>query len=172
MSTLTLRSLYPDDLERVSEIESRIAGRPRKAFFEKRLAVATATPESFITCAALEGGKLMGYGFTRIQEGEFGTAGAIAVLDAIGVAPEAQRRGIGKAVISGIERRMKKRNIGTLRTQVVWTDHVMTSFFSSSGFQLAPQSGDRTRDFAPARESQRGEFGQDGRRLAGPRVRR
>jgi ribosomal protein S18 acetylase RimI-like enzyme len=138
MSALTLRSLRPNDLPRLSEIESRIAGRPRRAFFEKRLAVATATPESFITCAALEGEKVVGYGFARLQEGEFGATRGVAVLDVIGVDPDFQRRGIGKAVISGIEQRMNKKGIETLRTQTVWTDHVMSGFFSSVGFTLAP----------------------------------
>lgn len=138
MSALTLRSLRPDDLDRISEIESRIAGRPRKGFFEKRLAVATATPESFITCAALEGEQVAGYGFARLQEGEYGLGKAVAVLDIIGVDPDVQRRGIGKAVLSGIEQRMRKKDIDTLHTQVVWTDGAMSGFLSSSGFQLAP----------------------------------
>ncbi len=151
MPALTLRSLRPNDLARVSEIESLLAGRPRKAFFEKRLAVATATPESFITCAALDREKVVGYGFARLQEGEFGAAGAGAVLDVIGVDPDVQRQGIGKAVISRIEQRMKKKGIGILRTQTDWTDRMMTSFFSSAGFQLAPCQI-LERDTSPLRE--------------------
>lgn len=138
MSALALRSLRPDDLDRISEIESRIAGRPRKSFFEKRLAVATATPESFITCAALDGEKVVGYGFARLQAGEYGAARQVAVLDIIGVDPDFQRRGIGKSVLSGIERRMEKKGIDTLGTQSAWTDKVMSGFFSSMGFHLAP----------------------------------
>ncbi|MCL5966031.1 MAG: GNAT family N-acetyltransferase [Deltaproteobacteria bacterium] len=138
MSDLRLRPLHPDDLDRVSEIESRIAGHPRKVFLEKRFAAATAAPDSFITCAAVDGEKLAGYGFARLQEGEFGTRGVVAVLDVIGVDPDAQGKGIGKAVIAEIERQMKKKNIGTLRTQVAWANHRMIRFFSSAGFNLAP----------------------------------
>jgi ribosomal protein S18 acetylase RimI-like enzyme len=138
MSTLEFRSLRIDDLEPVANIERQIAGRPRSAFFEKRLAVATASPESFITCAAMDGGKLLGYGFARLQEGEFGATGAVAVLDSLGVDPDARGKGIGKAVLSGIEQRMKKKGIATLKTQTDWTDHVMTSFFSCAGFKLTP----------------------------------
>jgi ribosomal protein S18 acetylase RimI-like enzyme len=138
MSNLKLRSLHPTDLNRVSEIDSRMTGNPRKSFFEKRLAVATATPESFITCAAVEGEKLLGYGFARLQEGEFGTSGVVADIDVIGVDPELQRMGIGKAIFTRIEQRMKEKNIDTVRTQVNWADHAMTGFFSSVGFRLAP----------------------------------
>jgi ribosomal protein S18 acetylase RimI-like enzyme len=151
MSPLALRSLRPDDLARISAIESRLAGRPRQAFFEKRLAAATAAPESFITCAALEGERVVGYGFARLQQGEFGDTGAAAVLDIIGVDPDSQRRGVGRAVIAGIEQRMRKKGIDSLRTQSLWTDPVMSSFFSSVGFKLAP-SQIIERDTSPLRE--------------------
>jgi ribosomal protein S18 acetylase RimI-like enzyme len=137
MSNIKFRSLHATDLDRVAEIDSRIAGKPRRGFHEKRLVVATATPESFVTCAALDGDKLLGYGFARIQEGEFGVVGAVAVLDAIGVDPDSQGKGVGKAVIAEIERLLKKKEIGTLRTQVVWADCRMISFFSSARFNLA-----------------------------------
>jgi len=65
-------------------------------------------------------GKNRRYGIARLQEGEFGIRGAAAVLDVIGVDPDAQGKGIGKAVIAAIEEQAKKRNIGTLRTQVAW----------------------------------------------------
>jgi ribosomal protein S18 acetylase RimI-like enzyme len=156
MPDLTLRSLYPEDLDQLSRIESSLTGCPRRAFLEKRLAVSTANlgevfldeiggmpldpqtmPDSFITCAALDGKKLAGYGFARILEGEFGARSAIVELDDIGVAPDCQGKGIGKMVIAGIEQRMGKRNIRTLRTQVVWPNLSMISFFASSGFALA-----------------------------------
>ncbi|MCM2358571.1 MAG: GNAT family N-acetyltransferase, partial [Geobacteraceae bacterium] len=48
-----------------------------------------------------------------------------------------QGKGVGKAVIAEIERLLKKKEIGTLRTQVVWADCRMISFFSSARFNLA-----------------------------------
>ena len=71
MSELTIRSLRMDDLDRVSEIENRIAGHPRRDFLEKRFAAAVKDPGSFITCGAMELGNLAGYAFARIQTGEF-----------------------------------------------------------------------------------------------------
>lgn len=137
MSDLTLRSLYPEDLNRVSEIESTLADSPRRFFLEKRLEAASAIPENFITCAAVDGKKLAGYGFARILEGEFGSRSVMAVLDTVGVAPEYQGRGVGKMILSGIERRMKNRNIFTLLTQTLWSRHSMIRFFASTGFSLA-----------------------------------
>jgi ribosomal protein S18 acetylase RimI-like enzyme len=137
MPTVQNRPLRADDLDAVSGIESRIVGRPRKGFLEKRFAAAAATPDGFIACAALVDGKLAGYAFARLQEGEFGTREAVAVLDVVGVDPDAQGKGIGKAVLADIERRMSERRIGLLRTRVGWADRAMVRFFSSAGFRLA-----------------------------------
>ena len=134
MASITIRPLSPEDLDRVSGIETRISVHPRRGFLEKRFAAAG----DFITCAALKDGTLAGYAFARLQEGEFGTRDAVAVLDVIGVAPDAQGEGIGKAVISEVERQMKARGIGTLRTQVDWGNPAMIRFFSSADFLLAP----------------------------------
>jgi ribosomal protein S18 acetylase RimI-like enzyme len=138
MPSHELRPLLPGDLDRVSDIESRIAGYPRKGFLSKRFAAAAATPDGFLSCAAVDGGRIAGYAFARLQEGEFGAREPMAVLDVIGVDPDAQGKGIGRAVIGGIERGMKERGVGTLRTQVAWGNHGMIRFFSSAGFLLAP----------------------------------
>jgi len=156
MSNLTLRSLYPEDIDQVASIESSLTGSPRRDLLEKRLVVATANlsapfqdelavassepqsmPENFITCGALDGKKLAGYGFARILEGEFGARKPVVELDDIGVDPGYQGKGIGKLVVSGIEQRMAKRNISTLRTQIAWSNLPMVSFFASAGFTLA-----------------------------------
>lgn len=137
MSELTIRSLRMDDLDRVSEIENRIAGLPRKGFLEKRFSAAAMNPDSFITCGAMDHGNLTGYAFARIQTGEFGSRDAIAVLDVIGVDSGAQRHGIGKALISEIETKLRERKVSILRTQVKWSDHPMVMFFSSANFRLS-----------------------------------
>lgn len=137
MSDITLRSLYPEDIQQVCKIENSLTGSSRRVFLEKRLAVATAMPAGFITCAALDGEVLAGYGFARILEGEFGAKSASAILDTIGVDPGYQGKGIGKVVLTGIEHRMKNKNIRNLQTQIVWSDHAMVRFFASTGFSLA-----------------------------------
>ena len=138
MSHLTYRSLHPEDLEQVSAIDSRIVGQPRQGFFKKRLAVAMAAPEAFITCAACAGDLLKGYAFARIQDGDFGSAQTVAVLDVLGVAADARGRQIGKTMLARIEQVMARKGIATLRTEIDWSDHAMTGFFAATGFALAP----------------------------------
>lgn len=137
MADILLRSLYPEDIDRVIEIENSLTGASRRAFLEKRLAAATAMPDNFITSAALDGRKLAGYGIARILEGEFGASSVVVVLDTVGVDREYQGRGIGTRIMSGIERRMKRKEISTLYTQVIWSDHAIIRFFAASGFTLA-----------------------------------
>ncbi len=164
MADLQLRSLHRDDIDRVAGIESRITGQSRKGFLEKRFAAAAKSPDGFIACAAVRDGKLDGYAIARIQEGEFGAPDAVAVLDVVGIDPDAQGKGIGKALLAEMERRMKARGIGTLRTQVDWGSPAMIRFFSSTGFLLAPVQI-LERDTSPLREEIRevGSAGADAR---------
>ncbi len=164
MADLKLRPLHRDDLDRVSAIESRITGHSRKGFLENRFAAAAESPEGFIARVAVRDGKLSGYAIARIQEGEFGVQDAVAVLDVIGIDPDLQGKGIGKALLGEMERGMKARGIGTLRTQVDWRTPAMIRFFSWEGFLLAPAQV-LERDTSPLREEIRevGSAGADAR---------
>ncbi len=164
MADLQLRSLRRDDLDRVSGIESRITGHSRKDFLEKRFAAIAGSPDGFIACAAVRDGGLAGYAIARIQEGEFGVSDAVAALDIVGIDPDAQGKGIGKALLAEMEHRMKARGIETLRTRVDWGNPAMIRFFSSTGFLLAPAQV-LERDASPLREEIRevGSAGPDGR---------
>jgi ribosomal protein S18 acetylase RimI-like enzyme len=164
MADLQLRSLQRDDLDRVSGIESRITGHSRRGFLEKRFAAAADAPGGFLACAALRDGGLAGYAIARIQEGEFGAPDAVAVLDVVGIDPDLQGKGVGKALLAELERRMKGRGIATLRTQVDWGSPAMIRFFSSTGFLLAPVQI-LERDTSPLGEKAReaGSAGADAR---------
>lgn len=138
MSPLVFRPFLSRDLDRVSRIESRIAGHSRKGFLEKRLSLAASAPEGYLSCVAVDGETPVGYGFARLAGGDPGPEDRIAFLDILGVDPDLQGTGIGKALISEIEAQLGSRRIGTLRTEVVWTNHEMVRFFSSVGFLVAP----------------------------------
>ena len=85
MSAPILRPFVPGDLDRVSGIESRIAGRSRKRFLETRLALSASSPEEFLTCVAVDGETPVGYGFARLAEGDGGESrgllGSQAILE-------------------------------------------------------------------------------------------
>jgi len=134
----TLRGLKPDDLEKVVDIDARITARSRRMFFEKRLEAALSDEKGFIS-VAVEGtdGTFAGFAIARLQSGEFGVEGGVAVVDVIGVDPARHNLGIGRMLLDGIADYARKRGIGEIRTQVDWADHDLLSFFSSAGFSLA-----------------------------------
>lgn len=164
MTDLQLRSPHREDLDGISGIENRITGHSRRDFLGKRFAAMAETPDGFIACVAARDGKPAGYGFARIQEGEFGAPDAVAVLDVLGIDPSLQGKGIGKALLGEMERRMLARGIGTLRTLVDWGSPAMIRFFSSTGFLLSPAQV-LERDASPLREEVRevGRAGMDPR---------
>ena len=133
------RQLKPEDLDRVVEIDRRITGRSRAAFFEKRLEAALADVRGFITTAAESDGKLTGFAIARLQDGEFGDARRVATLDVIGVDPDCRSRGQGSRLLHHITEVLPKLGVHELRTQIGWHDATLTRFFAASGFSLAPR---------------------------------
>lgn len=133
-----LRPLRPADLERVVEIDRALAGRSRRGFFEKRLQAALAFPDAFVVLGIVDGGRLNGFVFARVQSGEFGEDAPAATLDAIGVDADHQHRGLGRRLLAELERALKKRGVVELRTQIGWNQQALARFFATSDFALAP----------------------------------
>ena len=138
MST-TIRDIVSADLERVIELDRRLTGSQRRNYHEKRMAAAAAEPASFVTIAAADGPVLKGYAFAHILDGEFGGTGPVGVVDTIGVDPDQRGNGLGRKLMAAVENAMRQRGIKELVTQANWTEHGITRFFQSAGFELAPR---------------------------------
>ena len=134
-----LRPLAAEDLETVVEIDRRITGTSRRGFYEKRLAAAIREPKAFFAVAAIEGGAVAGFVFAHLQDGEFGNNAPIAVLDSVGVIPEARGRGVARALMAGLEDTLKARNVTEIQTEAGWAEHDLVEFFAAAGFDLAPR---------------------------------
>lgn len=134
-----LRQLKPDDLEIVVDIDRRITGRSRQAFFEKRLQTALADVHGFIATAVECDGKLTGFAIARLQDGEFGNNDRVATLDVIEVDPDSRHSGLGSQLLQRTAEVMNKLNVHELRTQVGWREAALIRFFAASGFTLAPR---------------------------------
>jgi Sortase and related acyltransferases len=134
-----VRPLCPADLEQVIAIDSVYVGKPRRRFFEKRLAHAKQHPEDFVHVGVVRNGALVGFAFARILRGEFGQEQAIARLDALGVMSSSRERGVGRALMGGLTESMRRKGVQSLQSQADWTNHGLLRFFDSSGFGLAPR---------------------------------
>jgi len=134
-----VRPLGPADLEQVIAIDSVYVGKPRRRFFEKRLAHAKKNPEDFVHVGVARNGALVGFAFARILRGEFGEEQAIARLDALGVMSSSRERGVGRALMGGLTESMRRKGVQSLQSQADWTNHALLRFFDASGFGLAPR---------------------------------
>jgi L-amino acid N-acyltransferase YncA len=134
-----VRPLRPTDLDRVIAIDSGHVGKPRRRFFEKRLAHAKQHPEDFVQVGVTNGGTLVGFAFARIQRGEFGRDQAVATLDAVGVEQDSRERGIGHALMDSLCKLLREKEVQSLQSLADWTNHPLLRFFDSSGFWLAPR---------------------------------
>jgi GNAT superfamily N-acetyltransferase len=132
-----VRELHPHDLEPVVAIDRAVAGRSRRGFYEKRLAAVRREPHAFVALGAEEDGALVGFAFAQILDGEFGGQHPVAMLDALAVAPTAQRRGVGQALLAELEPILRGRGVRELRSQAGWAERGLLRFLADSGFALA-----------------------------------
>jgi predicted N-acetyltransferase YhbS len=134
-----VRALGEGDAEAVVRIDRERSGRPRKEFYAKRFQALSEDPRGCVAVAAERGGRVVGFAFARVLDGEFGGAAPVGALDAIGVAAEQEREGVATSLLSGLEVALAAQGVRELRTQADWTEHGMAAFFSASGFRLSPR---------------------------------
>jgi predicted N-acetyltransferase YhbS len=132
------RPLRPADLGAVVAIDSALSGRPRRAYFARRLEAAQRDPERHLQLAIDEDGALAGFMLGRALEGEFGRSEPEVRLEAFGVAPAAQGRGLGGALAAAFEAAALKQGLREMRTAALWREHALLRFFDRAGFSLAP----------------------------------
>lgn len=134
-----VRRLGIDDVEMVIAIDRAHSGHARRHFFEKLFATAKARPDDFVCLGINRAGTLRGFAIARILRGEFGRKNAVAVLNAVGVEPNSQERGIGHALMRELIENLRAMGVDSLQSLANWTSHDLLHFFDSSGFTLAPQ---------------------------------
>lgn len=139
MPAAKIRPLVAGDLAAIVAIDKAVSGRTRLGFYEKRLAHLAREPSAFVALGAECDGRLAGFVFARLYEGEFGGKVPEAALDAIGVAADARHQGLGSRLLEGMAAAMRIHGITEIATQTDWSDTGLTGFFAETGFSLAPR---------------------------------
>jgi len=155
------RLLRPEDLESVVAIDGALSGRSRRAYFARRLEAAQQDGKRHLQLAVDEDGVLAGFMLGRVLEGEFGRSEPGARLEAFGVAPAAQGRGLGGALAATFEQEAARRGLADVRTSALWREHSLLAFLDRAGFGLAPvhvlerpvRAGGESADDAQARDA-------------------
>jgi ribosomal protein S18 acetylase RimI-like enzyme len=133
------RPITAADLQQVIAIDTAHSGGSRRRFFEKRFAAAKARPSDFVQLGVMEGNTLRGFAIAHILRGEFGRKDAIAVLDALGVAPDSKEHGFGQILVEELIAISRQRGARSLHSQVDWKSADLLRFFNSAHFKLAPR---------------------------------
>ncbi len=105
------RPLTADDLERVVDIDAKYVGRRREGFYRKRLEAALADPGGFAYLGCDLNGSLQGFLLAHFQEGEYGTEGRMASLDAIGIDPQSAGKGMGRGLLEALDEILRHKGI-------------------------------------------------------------
>lgn len=137
--TITVRAVTTADLDKVAELDRRLTGQSRHDFYRKRLAAQTREPAAFLTLAAVDRDAVIGFAFVHVLDGEFGGSGPVAVLDSLGVDPDRRGVGIGRMLMTAVEKAMRGLGAREVASQADWTEHSMARFFGAAGFSLAPR---------------------------------
>jgi len=131
------RALAVQDLDAVVAIDAALNGRSRRAYFERRLAAALRDADRHLQLAIDEDGALAGFILGRLLEGEFGRSEPGLRMEAFGVKPTAQGRGLGAALAAACEAAAARRGVSEIRTSALWRDHELLRFLDRAGFRLA-----------------------------------
>ena len=139
--------LAPGTLEAVVAIDTALIGRSRRAYFGRRFAAAERDPERHVQVTVELDGAVAGFMLGRVLEGEFGRSEPQLRLEAFGVRPAAQHRGLGHALGAAFEAEAAKRGIGEIRTTALWRHHELLRFLDAARYRLA---GSHVLDCAPS----------------------
>jgi len=134
--TADVRLLSAKDLEDLVRIDRHITGRERRAWMQHALDEALRESGVRISLAARVDGGLAGYVMARADLGDFGRTEPVAVIDAIGVAPEYAHRGVGHALLQQLFLNLDALRIERVETVVESGARDLLAFFHGAG--LAP----------------------------------
>jgi GNAT superfamily N-acetyltransferase len=134
---IPVRGMKECDLDRLADIDARITGRNRRAYFERKLEEALHESDVRVSLVAEVDGEPAGFIMARVDFGAFGRIEPIAVLDTIGVDPDRRGRGVGRALLSQLLINLATLRVERTRTELGWNEHDLLPFLDACGFRPA-----------------------------------
>ena len=145
-----IRVLNENDLDAVVEIDKKVLGKERRAFWKRKMAYADIYPRPALV-AELEG-KVVGFIMGYVSGWEFGVPDTIGWIDTLGVDPAYQRRGIGRALFNALIENFKHsgrektpetkelekptiEGVNVVYTLANWSDWDLVQFYHAMGFK-------------------------------------
>jgi ribosomal protein S18 acetylase RimI-like enzyme len=134
---IPVRAMKDADLAALVDIDRRITGGDRAAYFERKLAEALHESDVRVSLVAEWDGVPVGFIMARVDFGDFGRFEPAAVLDTIGVDPDYRDQGVGRALMSQLLVNLATLRVECIRTEVGWRQRDLLGFLDQCGFQPA-----------------------------------
>lgn len=130
-----IRVMKESDRRALVEIDRLITGRDRSDYFDRKLEEALYESDVRVSLVADLNDEVVGFAMARVDFGEFGRIGPVAVLDTIGVHPNFRGQGIGRGLLSQLFMNLMNLRVETVRTEIGWGDHELLAFADRCGFR-------------------------------------
>ncbi len=134
---VTIRALTLADADAAIALDAKITGRWRERYLRPKIDDAVERVGIRVSLAAESDGHLVGFLLAKVWYGEFGQLEPVAVLDTVGVHPDARGRGVGAALLDQLRMNLAGLGIRCLRTEVAWNDIPLLTYFAHEGFSPA-----------------------------------
>ena len=142
-----IRVLDEKDLDALVEIDKKVLGKERRAFWKRKIAYAGIYPRPALV-AELEG-KVVGFILGYVSGWEFGVPDTVGWIDTLGVDPAFQRRGIGRTLFNALIEIFKNsgkqgtpeteerdvEGVNVVYTLTSWSDWDLLRFYHAVGFK-------------------------------------
>jgi ribosomal protein S18 acetylase RimI-like enzyme len=136
---IPVRSMTERDLHALVAIDRRITGRDRAEYFKRMLIDALTESDVRVSLVAELDSVPVGFIMARVDLGEFGRVETTAVIDTIGVDPDYQNKGVGRALVSQLLVNLGTLRVEKVRTEVDWRDRDLIAYLDRSGFLPSQQ---------------------------------
>jgi ribosomal protein S18 acetylase RimI-like enzyme len=134
-----MRTMQPEDVAAVVEIDAAATGRRRPLYFDLMLQRAVKQAGLQISLVAELDHRVAGFLIGSLYYGEYGVVEPSASIDAITVDARCRGQHVGRALMRQLRLNLSALRITTLRTEVEWDDADLLAFFKSEGFAPAPR---------------------------------
>lgn len=132
---VVVRVLKPQDLDAIVAIDAKITGAAHPEYYRHKLAVSGLRDAQINASLVAEvDGRVAGFLMGTLFFGEFGIPQTSAVVEALGVDPAFQDRGVGGALFDQFRANMKAAQVERIYTLVDWKDFGLLKFFGHMGF--------------------------------------
>ena len=129
-----LRTMAYQDLDRITEIDTKVLNKSRPEYWEMKLRIMEKRSLIPSLVAELEG-KVIGFIIGDARGWEYGLPENTGWIDTIGVDPDFQGKGIAKILFTEMINNLKKEGVDKIYTFVNWQDWSLLKFFNNMGFQ-------------------------------------